>query len=128
MGFKITDPDAPPFIMTADMKKDVCILISTLPDNIQALVHPVEVMLGFNKKKYIPTSYANELGFYPVSGSGGSPNSGKPESGYYTVNSGDGVDYGSGSGSGDISGSGFASTMREVHERQNQNRDTRLRK
>jgi|694.fasta_scaffold00244_31 hypothetical protein len=116
MGFKITQPSNPPFIMTPDMKRDVCVLVSSLPSNLQPLVSPTEIVLGFNKQKYIPTSYANELGFYPVSGS--NSGSGGPESGYYTINSGEE------SGS----GSGFASTIKEVHDRHNQNLNSRLRK
>jgi hypothetical protein len=124
MGFKITHPSMPPFIMTPDMKKDVCILVSSLPDNLKPLVNPLEVLVGFNKEIYIPTSYANELGFYPVSGR--NSGSGGPGSGIYPIEPED--EFGSGSGSGSESGSGFASTMKEAHSRHEQNLNTRLRK
>lgn len=122
MNFNITNPDRPPFVMTQDRKKDICILISKLPDNIQPLVNPSRTILGFNKQKYITTSYANELGFYPVSGT--NSGSGGPGSGMYPIDSGSESGLESGSGS----GSGFASSGAEIHDRQKQNLDTRLRK
>jgi hypothetical protein len=90
----------PPFIMQNGCVKDVCIMVTSMPVGLQNLVNPVKTVMGFDGRMYIPTSYANTLGYYPISGSGSG--SGMPDSG------------GSGaSGSGSGSGSGISGELDE---------------
>lgn len=85
----------PPFIMQNGCVKDVCLLVTSMPVGLQSLVSITKTVMGFDGRMYIPTSYANTLGYYPVSG--GQSGSGMPDSG------------GSGaSGSGSGSGSGIS--------------------
>ena len=81
----------PPFIMQNGCVKDVCVMVTSMPVGLQSLVSPSKTVVGFDGRLYIPTSYANTLGYYPISGSGSG--SGMPDSG------GSGAS-GSGSGSG----------------------------
>jgi len=89
----------PPFIMQNGCVKDVCVMVTSLPTGLQGLVDPVKTVMGFDGRMYIPTSYANALGYYPPSGDGSGSGSGAPESG------GSGA---SGSGSGTNPSSGIS--------------------
>jgi len=95
----------PPFIMQNGCIKDVCIMVTSMPVGLQNLVNPVKTVMGFDGRMYIPTSYANTLGYYPISGSGSG--SGMPDSG------GSGAS-GSGSGTNPESGISGESTEPEV--------------
>lgn len=91
----------PPFIMQNGCVKDVCVMVTSLPTGLQGLVDPVKTVMGFDGRMYIPTSYANQLGYYPPSGSGSGNGSG---SGSGAPDSGGSGASGSGSGTNPSSG------------------------